>query len=290
MPASIDPHTPYLIVNADDLGISSSVNRAIFEGHDHGVITSASLMATGAAFDEAVLGAKARPGLGVGVHLVLHDEKPILPPERIPDLVGADGRLKPLGSVVRSLILGRIPVAQAEAEYAAQIERVIAAGIRPTHFDSHCHLHAFPALGRVVHALGKRYGITCARRPELDSLSEFIGAPPSRYPLALLITLSHKLAHLRLGDALRMPDDFIGLGRSGDLDSGWVVRAVASLAPGRVSELMVHPSDGTDAGDPHGDHGPAKRRVEFESVTSPLVRAALEKRGVKLVDYRFLGA
>lgn len=286
----LDPRTPYLIVNADDLGIAAGVNRAIFAGHDRGIITSASLMAVGEAFDEAVAGARERARLGVGVHLVLHAEKPVLARERIPDLVGQDGRLKPLGQVVKSLMLGRIDVEQARAEYAAQIERVIANGIQPTHLDSHCHLHAFPALAPIVHELGARFGIACARRPELRSLSELGGSPVSRWPVTMLITSSSRFARRRLRTSLRTPAEFIGLAKSGDLNERWVARAIAGLSPGRVSELMVHPSDGTGDGDPYGDHGPAKRRVEFETVVSARVRAALDARGVQLVDYRFLAA
>jgi predicted glycoside hydrolase/deacetylase ChbG (UPF0249 family) len=288
--AGLDPQTPYLIVNADDLGIDHGVNRAVFEGHDRGIITSASLMAAGAAFDDAVAGASERPRLGVGVHLVLHEESPISPRDRIPDLVGPDGRLKPLGTVVKALLLGRVDVEQARVEYSAQIERVIAAGIRPTHLDSHCHLHAFPAFAPVVHELGERFGIPCARRSELGSLAELHGSPLGRWPVTLLITSSSHVARRRAGLSLRTPAEFIGLAKSGDLNEEWVAKAVRSLAPGRVSELMVHPSDGTGDGDPYGDHGPAKRRIELETVLSPRVRAALDAGGVRLVDYRFLAA
>src|SRR5690606_34833518 len=115
------------------------VDRAIFEGHDRGIVTSASLMATGAAFEHAVAGLRPRPRLGCGVHLVLHDEKPVLDPARIPTLVGPDGRLKPLREALRGLLFGASDAAEIEAEYAAQIQRARDAGIRPSHLDSHCH-------------------------------------------------------------------------------------------------------------------------------------------------------
>jgi predicted glycoside hydrolase/deacetylase ChbG (UPF0249 family) len=294
--AVLDPRTPYLIVNADDLGIDPGVNRAIFEGHDHGIVTSTSLLAGGAAFDAAVAGARERPSLGVGVHLALHEERPILPRHEVPELVDADGNMKPLGQVVRALVLGRLPLAQAEAEYAAQIGRVLAAGIQPTHLDSHCHLHAFPALARIVHALGERFSIPCARRPELRSLGDLRGAPLSRWPVSMLISSCSKAARRGVSPSLRTPDGFVGLAQSGDVDEVWLERAIGTLAPGCVSELMVHPGDGTGGGtgdgtgDPHGDHGPAKRRIELEAVTSPRVRARITARGVHLVDYRFLAA
>lgn len=281
---------PRLIVNADDLGLSPGVDRAIFAGHDRGVVTSASLMATGASFAHAVAGVRARPRLGCGVHLVLHDEKPVLDPARIPSLVGADGRLKPLREAVRGLLFGASEPSEIEAEYAAQIRRVRDAGIDPTHLDSHCHLHAFPAVGPIVHALGERFGIACARQPEAGSWSDYRAAPLARYPLALLITATHRFTKQRVAQSLRSPDKFLGLVHSGALDAAWMVRAIEDLEPGVVAEIMVHPGDGSDEGDAGGDHGPYRRRVEFEAVTSPLVLDAVRRGGVELIDYRALRA
>lgn len=288
MAAHLDPRKRYLIVNADDLGLSRGVNRAIFEAFERGIVTSASVMATGDEFEDAVQGALARPRLGVGVHLVLHDEKPAAPPSRIPALVGNNGRLKPLGAVVRALFFGRLPREEIEIEYAAQIERVRSRGLQPTHLDSHCHLHALPSVGRIVHELGTKHGIVCARRPEFSSLSEFQGAPLSRYPLSILITLSNKFGSTR--GRLNMPDEFVGLVQSGEVDAAWLERALSHLSRGKISELMVHPSDGTDPGDPSAKYGSERRRAEFEAVTAPQVRAALAKNDVELVDYRFLAA
>jgi predicted glycoside hydrolase/deacetylase ChbG (UPF0249 family) len=279
---------PRLIVNADDLGSSAGIDRAIFAAHDKGIVTSASLMANGASFEHAVAGVLERPRLGCGVHLVLHDEPPVSDPARIPSLVGRDGRLKPLRDAVRGLLFGSSVPAEIEAEYTAQIQRTIAAGIQPSHLDSHCHLHAFPAVGPIVHALGERFGIACARQPEAASWTDFRAAPLTRIPLALLITATHRFTKMRVHQALRAPDRFLGLVLSGALDAEWMERAIDELEPGLVAEIMVHPGDGTGDGDPSGDHGPYRRRVEFEAVTSPRVLEAVRRRGVQLINYRDL--
>ena len=279
---------PLLVVNADDLGMSPGVNAAIFEGHDRGIITSTSLMAAGEAFDAAVEGVRSRPRLGCGVHLVLHDERHLAPRENVPHLAQPDGRMRPLGPTLRALVSGRIAESEIEAEYGAQIERVLAAGIRPTHLDSHCHLHGFSRAGRVLHRLGRKHGIPWARRPEVSGLADFRGSPVSRFPVAMLITVSHKRTRARIADRLRMPDRFLGLVRSGALDAAWVERAVLELKDGEVCELMVHPGDGSGEGDPEADHGPAARARELAAVLSPAVRAAIERRGVRLVSYREL--
>ncbi len=276
---------PLLVVNADDLAMSPGINAAIFEGHDRGIVTSTSLMAAGPAFDAAVEGVRARPKLGCGVHLVLHDERFLAPAERVPHLANADGKMRSLHPTVRALLAGRIPEEEIEAEYGAQIERVLAAGIRPTHLDSHCHLHGFARAGRVLHRLGRKHGIPWARRSEVSGLSDFRGSPVSRFPVALLISASHRLTRPPRADRLRMPDRTLGLVRSGALDEAWVEGAIESLRDGQVNELMVHPGDGSGPPDADEDHGPAARARELAAVLSPKVRAAIERRGVRLVSY-----
>jgi predicted glycoside hydrolase/deacetylase ChbG (UPF0249 family) len=280
-----DGNAPFLVVNADDLGMSPGVNAAIFEGHDHGIITSTSLMAAGPAFDAAVQGVRARPRLGCGVHLVLHDERHLAPKERVPHLALPDGKMRPLGPTLRALLSGKITEDEIEAEYGAQIERVLAAGIRPTHLDSHCHLHGFSRAGKVLHRLGRKHGIPWARRPEVSGLEDFRGSPVSRFPVAILISASHRRTRANLADRLRMPDRFLGLVRSGAIDAAWVERAVAGIRDGEICELMVHPGDGSAAGMPEADHGPAARARELAAVLSPAVRAAIERRGARLVNY-----
>lgn len=276
---------PLLIVNADDLGLSPGINAAIFAAHERGIVTSTSLMACGPAFDEALAGLRARPRLDCGVHLVLHDERSLAGHARVPHLAGTDGRMRPLRPTALALLLGRIPAAEIEAEYRAQIERVLAAGLEPTHLDSHCHLHGFPRVGMLLHRLGREYGIRRARRPELGGLSDFRGCPPTRYPLAILISSMHRLTRMRLREPLAMPARFLGLVKSGAVDVDWLVRTLGELPRGVVSELVVHPGDGSGEGDPYADHGPALRKREFEALTSAEVRAALERSGVRLSTF-----
>jgi hypothetical protein len=93
---------------------------------------------------------------------------------------------------------------------------------------------------------------------------------------------------MRLREPLAMPKRFLGLVKSGAVEGDWIVRALSGLPRGAVSELMVHPGDGSGAGDPYGDHGPALRKREFEALVSPAVRAAVERQGIRLVTFREL--
>jgi predicted glycoside hydrolase/deacetylase ChbG (UPF0249 family) len=203
--------------------------------------------------------------------------------------VGADGRFLPLQRALRRLQAGARPRAEVEAELAAQVERALAAGVPLTHLDSHCHLHAFPSLGPLVHALGRRFGVPCARKVEAQWLAELWGAPLGRMPLALVISACQRLTHLRVAAPLRTPDRMLGLLRSGALEAGWLARAIAELPPGQVTELMVHPGDGSDG--PAGtDHGALARRAELDAVLAPSVAEAVRRAGVELVSYRHLAA
>jgi chitin disaccharide deacetylase len=285
------PRSPaLLIVNADDLGMSSGINRAIFAGHEDGIVTSTSLLATGALFDEAIAGLAQHPRLGVGVHLCLHEERPVLPPERIPSLVGADGRLLPLSRVLRMAMLGKIDAAEAEAELSAQVARALAAGVAVDHLDSHCHLHAFPPIARVVGRVAERFRIRRVRRTEAGRWSDFAGAPAGRFAVSAAITMCSRISRGALGPSVKTTDRFLGLVHSGSGRADWVLRAVRTLEAGTSAELMVHPGDGSDPVGPSDDHGPAKRQKELEAVTSPEVREALRERGVELIPWSALPA
>src|SRR5437867_12998673 len=81
-----------LLVNADDFGLSESVNAAVVEAYDHGILTSCSLMVAEPAAPAAVRAARERPGLAVGLHLVVAAGCAVLPPAVVPRLIDASGR------------------------------------------------------------------------------------------------------------------------------------------------------------------------------------------------------
>jgi hopanoid biosynthesis associated protein HpnK len=156
-----------IIFNADDMGMSLSVNRAIAEAHSRGVINSASLMATGAAFEDALRVLEAHPGLSAGLHLTLCDGRSALPPEKIPDLAGPGGLFEE--SPARAGLkywLGRKEISgQIEAEIEAQFDILEQAGIRPAHADSHHHLHAHPVVFDLLCRIGAARGVRRVRLP-----------------------------------------------------------------------------------------------------------------------------
>src|SRR5437867_196481 len=155
-----------LVVNADDLGLTVGVNDGIFDAHDHGILTSASVFASAPATSDAIRRALSRPSLGVGVHLALVDGTPTLPPCRVPTLVEDDGRFrrswKPF---IVACLRGKVSLAEVELELTAQIERLRSAGVRLTHLDAHKHVHAYPPVFAIVARLAARCGIPVVRVP-----------------------------------------------------------------------------------------------------------------------------
>jgi len=151
-----------LIINADDFGLTSGVNRAIKAAHDAGIVSSATLMASGRQLDHAVQVARDSPKLSVGCHVVLVDGTPISDPRDIPSLMDRTDATRfrqSLSSFASSALAGRIDPAHVEAEATAQIRRLQAAGIKVSHLDTHKHSHVFPAVFMPLLGAARKCGI-----------------------------------------------------------------------------------------------------------------------------------
>ena len=143
-----------LIINADDFGLTEGVNRAVLELNTAEVVPSATLMATGRAFREAVHSAFVQTSLGVGCHVVLVDGRPELHPAELPTLA-PEGRLRSsLTTFMVDLFGGRIASREIEREAIAQIRQLQSAGITVTHLDTHKHTHLAPPVLDAVARLG----------------------------------------------------------------------------------------------------------------------------------------
>ena len=145
----------HLILNADDFGYSYGVNYGIIESHLRGVLTSTTLMAGMPGFDHAVSLAKAHPSLGVGVHLTLTCGRPVLTDHKT--LTEPNGDFHSQAYYHNE----EQPLDKDEVyrEWKAQIEKVLAAGIEPTHLDSHHHVHTFRGLENVFVRLAREYDL-----------------------------------------------------------------------------------------------------------------------------------
>lgn len=278
-----------LVVNADDFGLSPGVNRAVEIAWRDGILTQASLMAGGTAFEEAVEIARRNPGLQVGLHLTLVQGTPVLPPERIPGLVGPDGRFpdNPVAVGMR-LFFDRGVREQLKAEIEAQILKIGATGLPLSHIDGHLNIQMHPTVFDLLTELMPQYGITSFRitRERLrgnlaHDRGRIVGKTVERLIFGALSDHARpRLDRLGVVSAVEIK----GLYSSGRIDEPYLLAALDSLQAG-LSELYLHPGCLPD--------GEISRRMpdyrhedELKALTSPRVRQRLRELDITLCNYR----
>jgi predicted glycoside hydrolase/deacetylase ChbG (UPF0249 family) len=240
-------------------------------------------MPTGLAFDQAVRIAHDTPSLDIGVHLTLVGERPALPASSIPSLVGADGRFLPaVGAFARRYALGRIRRGEVTRELEAQVARVLAAGLRPTHLDSHQHVHMLPGVLDSVLQVSRYFGVPWIRLPmEYSPWGGFRTAGVVRLAEALALRAVSKPARRRL--PVRT-DGIVGFLAGGRLDRAALRRIVSRLPAAGLWELVCHPGL-ADPASPYGRWGYAWAE-ELAALIDPGIAAEIEARGVRLVSFR----
>lgn len=232
-----------VLLNADDFGLCAAVNRAVARAHDQGALASASLLANGPAFEEAVAIARARPGLAVGVHLNVLRGRPVS--GSVPTLAGEDGLF--LGDARRLFLrgaFGRLSRRELLQETLAQVEKVRAAGLVPTHLDGEKHSHQWcPGLFSVVLEVVARVGIPRVRVVrERFSLADLLVAPRQTAFAALLTAIGRELAGRARARGLVVADRVFGCARTGRMTAEDLVEA-ASTCRGELVEVLVHPGE-----------------------------------------------
>jgi predicted glycoside hydrolase/deacetylase ChbG (UPF0249 family) len=287
-----------LIVNADDLGWTEGVNRGILEAFQHGIVTSASLLANGAAFGGGVEAARSAPGLGVGVHLNLSDGPPLANPQTVPTLLnkrsefaGGPERLL-LRRARRGLLL-----AEVETEWDAQIRKVRDAGIAPTHLDGHKHVHMLPGLFEIALKLAKRHGIGAIRVSlEASSLRAALASGAKQNSGVVLkqgvqargLKLLARGARAQAGRAgISTADYFCGIAQTGELTREGVEQFLKSL-PAGTTELMCHPGYADAALQKTPTRLQLSRETELHILTDTGIRNLVASLGIRLIDYGFV--
>ncbi len=263
-----------LILHADDLGMSHSVNRATLEALEKGWITSASILVPCPWFPEVAAWARKHPDADLGIHLALNSEwtpfrwGPISGRETVPSLLDADGYL-PLEDVTKA------KPAEIDRELRAQVDKAKASGVTLTHLDSHmAKLFGTPEFFEVYRRLGRDYG--------LPLLMERVGARGGdASPWA---THAQESA---LVDLVLSHDETV---TAADWQAAYE-RKLSALGPG-VYELILHLAyDDPEMSGATFDHpgwGSAWRQRDLEVVKSDSFRAFLKKQGFVLVGWKDL--
>jgi len=284
-----------VILNADDFGLTPGVNEGIVRAHRDGILSSTTLMANGLAFGDAVALAKENPKLGVGCHLVLIGGRPVAPAEKVQSLIDRNGNLpSTLPGFVAKVSSGKIRKDEIATELRAQIEKIRAAGIEPTHVDTHKHTHAHPRVLSVVCQVAKECGINRIRQP-IESLrnswqttaSDREGTSAQFVAAAAVRSIAPKFRATLKKFGMTTPQHFLGLAMTGKVGPQTLRKMVESLADG-TTEIMFHPGVYDDSLAETGTRLLMERELELKALTDPGVRDTLAERGVRIISYREL--
>jgi predicted glycoside hydrolase/deacetylase ChbG (UPF0249 family) len=269
-----------LIVNADDFGFTRDVNQGIVEAHRHGILTATTLMANGAAFEDAVRLARETPALDIGAHLVLVGGKSLAAP----------GKTLP-ASVPRLLATIAARKIQVYDELAAQVRAILNAGIAVTHLDTHKHTHLAPPVLEAVGRIAEEFGIRWVRRPFDVPITAARGGASwlTRATSDSLRVMRKRFQAALVRHGCRTTDHFAGFQITGSMETGGLARLLQALPEG-LTELMCHP----------GKCGAELRRArtrlkesrvrELAVLIAPETRQAIADAAIELVNYRMLAS
>jgi hopanoid biosynthesis associated protein HpnK len=276
---SADPRArPTLIVTADDFGRDVAINEAVERGHRDGILTCASLMVAEAAAADAVARAKALPRLGVGLHLTFVDGKPTLPPERVPALVGGDGRFR-ADPVRQGIHLFFAPAArrQLALEMRAQFDAFRATGLVLDHVNAHHHFHVHPVIRRNLVRLAAEYGVRAVRVP-------IVQGPRSGFEERANAWQGERLRRGLAAAGIRANDRIFGLAETGHVTAATIRRALTDLDAG-IGEVYCHPvARAWRAGDPWPRDYDGSG--ELAALLDPSLREAIGASGIRLATFR----
>ncbi len=277
-----------LIFTADDFGRDEAINRAVLRAHRDGVLTSASLMVAGAAFDHAVALAKTAPTLAVGLHVVAVDGPSVLGHAALPHITDAAGRFPadPYGLGIRYQF-SAVARAELARELEAQFERFAATGPPLAHADGHYHMHMHPVVFPIFLRLAETFGAAGFRLPN-DDLRLALAYDASRRPLKILWHLYYAALrrwakpHAAISPLARA-DRVYGLYQTGRLSESYLLYLLERIPPSvRVAEIYSHPSE-RDLGERDGPNP-----GDLAALTSPRVRERVQQMGARLISYRDL--
>ncbi len=219
-----DSEAKRVIVHADDFGLHPALNDGIEQAHREGLVTSASLMPLGPAFDDAVRRSQSFAGLRPG---------PAFHPRRRP-------RLPPtLSAFLRQLSVRQLPAREIAASLRRQLDRAVGRGLPLSHLDSHQHLHALPGIMRVVCPLAAEYGLRAIRLP-LDGPAFAAVSPGRRVQAAALRVMARLSRHYIAAAGLHTSDHFSGMAVSGHLTAPTLAAYLKNAKPG-LTEIVCHP-------------------------------------------------
>jgi hopanoid biosynthesis associated protein HpnK len=279
-----------LIINADDFGLTSGVNRAIAEANRSGVLTSATIMANAKAFAEAAESARAQTILKTGCHVVLIDGEAVS--SGLPTLTHGSARFRSsLKDFALAAVRGRIAAEEIQREAEAQMRKIQSAGITLTHFDSHKHTHMFPHVLRPLLRAARACGIRAVRNP-FEPMRTWprravLGAPAMWLRSAGVMAFQMFAAEFRRAtreEGVRSTDGTVGIAATGKLDQRMLVQILRALPEG-TWELVCHPGYSDGELRAAGTRLTTSREIELTALTAQETKEVLKRQKIELISY-----
>jgi hopanoid biosynthesis associated protein HpnK len=278
-----------LIVNADDFGLTSGVNRGIVEAHTRGFVTSTTLMASGPKFQEAVGLASCSPQLSVGCHILLVDAVPVLEVRQISSLVSTNsGNPKFHDSLVKfaSLAMARhLNEDEIEREITAQIRKLQYAGVQVSHLDSHKHTHMFPVVFRAMLRAAKNCGIRAIRNPFEPLLFASVQNWKRSFQLGILRSFRASFRKALDESGVITPNGCVGIVVTGGLTLQTFRQLIENLPEG-TWEFVTHPGYNDAELNNIKTRLRYSRENELSILTSPKAKELLQREQIALISYR----
>jgi len=286
-----------LIVNADDFGLTTGVNRGIVESHQNGIVTSATLMACGSKFAHALSLAEDAPRLSVGCHVVLVDGMPALNATKIQSLITSSSSSASPSPVPRfrdslmnfamAVTAGRIDESEIEAEIVAQVQKLQGAGVPVSHLDSHKHTHMFPAVLRGMLRAAKACGVHAIRNPFEPLVFASLGGMKRSFQLRMMSGFRRNFRKALDGAGVLAPDGCIGVVATGGLTEQTFRELIQKLPEG-TWEFVSHPGYNDAELDQVKTRLRKSRETELSILTSEATKEILQREQVQLISYREL--
>lgn len=265
-----------LVVNADDFGFNRDVNSGIIQAHREGILTATTLMANGAAFDDAVVLARENPTLDIGVHLQMVQGDSLRQP-------GRSLPASPL-ALIGELALGRWNVL---GELRAQVDKILAAGIVPTHLDTHKHTHLLPPVLDAVCRISQEYGIRWVRKPFDFSIEVKRIGVGTRIATIAMGSMRQRFNRVLPSHTSLSTDHFAGFAWTGNYTAADLIALIHRLPLGST-ELMTHPGHFGLELRQANTRLKQSREQELQALIDPRVRDAIASAGIQLGGYRML--
>jgi predicted glycoside hydrolase/deacetylase ChbG (UPF0249 family) len=282
-----------LIINADGYGFTPGINKGITETLAYGMVKSTSVVPNFGYLDEIADVAAQNPEMSFGVHLNLSVGKPISPPEKVPSLVGPDGRFleKELG---RRFSTRKVSAQEIRTELRAQVSEIADRGIRVSHLDGHQNKHLFPMFFPGLVAVAREFGIPAIRTHHRFLYTEtgplagrMLAKYYAKHPARLLTHLGGRVRSLQARRAgLKMADRLITPGYA-DASAKWLrdfwVTLAETLPPGD-SEVYCHPGYVDDVLRANAKYV-EERELEVQVFTDPELLREFERNNVELISF-----